>query len=460
MITRKIHIISLAFFFLFQSQDIHAQSINSNEKNRILFIFDASQSMLSRWQSGRKIDIAKELLSEMVDSLKYIDNLELGLRIYGHRSPYPPKDCDDTYLEVDFSKSEFAAEMIKKELAVVRSRGTTPLAKSLEEGAKDFPDNNARNIVILITDGLEECGMDPCIISSYYQNKGIILKPFIIGVGIEKEQRKQFDCVGKYFDASNEDDFSKILNIVISHVLDNTSAQVNLLDDYNNPSETNIPISFYDNFTGKNKYNFVHTLNSSGLPDTLFIDPIFTYDVVAHTIPKVKVKDVEIFPGKHTTIPINVPQGSLRININSKENYPILVSPAGIDTILNIQYTNESQKYLKGFYDITILTLPKYKIKNIEIVSKNIKETIYTIDPTGYANIRFNSKGYGGLYHIDGDKMNLIHKFNGIEKDVRLNLLSGRYKVIFRPSNSKSSIYSIDKNFTLKSGESKLIKIY
>ena len=31
--------------------------------------------------------------------------------------------------------------MIKKELAVVRSRGTTPLAKSLEEGAKDFPDN-------------------------------------------------------------------------------------------------------------------------------------------------------------------------------------------------------------------------------------------------------------------------------------------------------------------------------
>ena len=114
--------------------------------------------------------------------------------------------------------------------------------------------------------------MDPCIISSYYQNKGIILKPFIIGVGIEKKLRKQFDCVGKYFDASNEDDFSKILNIVISHVLDNTSAQVNLLDDYNNPSETNIPISFYDNFTGKNKYNFVHTLNSSSLPDTLFID--------------------------------------------------------------------------------------------------------------------------------------------------------------------------------------------
>ena len=54
--------------------------------NRILFIFDASQSMLARWQSGRKIDIAKNLLSNMVDSLKDIENLELGLRVYGHKS--------------------------------------------------------------------------------------------------------------------------------------------------------------------------------------------------------------------------------------------------------------------------------------------------------------------------------------------------------------------------------------
>ena len=209
--------------------------------------------------------------------------------------------------------------MIKKSLLLIKSRGTT-LAKSLEEGAKDFPDNNARNIVILITDGLEECGMDPCIISSYYQNKGIILKPFIIGVGIEKELRKQFDCVGKYFDASNEDDFSKILNIVISHVLDNTSAQVNLLDDYNNPSLKLIFLflSMIILLVCQNIILFIH-FNSSGLPDTLFIDPIFTYDVVAHTIPKVSLKDVEIFPGKHTTIPINVPQGSLRININSKK---------------------------------------------------------------------------------------------------------------------------------------------
>ena len=53
--------------------------------NRILFIFDASQSMLGRWQSGRKIDIARKLLYNMLDSLKTMENLEIGLRVYGHQ---------------------------------------------------------------------------------------------------------------------------------------------------------------------------------------------------------------------------------------------------------------------------------------------------------------------------------------------------------------------------------------
>ena len=119
--------------------------------NRILFIFDASQSMLGRWQSGRKIDIAKKLLSNMVDSLQNIENLEIGLRVYGHKSGYPPQDCDDTHLEVNFLKAEFAVDIIKKKLKVIRARGTTPIARSLEEGAKDFPSGDARNIVILIT---------------------------------------------------------------------------------------------------------------------------------------------------------------------------------------------------------------------------------------------------------------------------------------------------------------------
>ena len=111
---------------------------NKNEKNRVLFVFDASQSMLGRWQSGRKIDIAKNLLSKMIDSLKNTNNLEVALRIYGHQSGYPPQDCDDTELEVNFLPVNIGADRIKGKLSMIRARGTTPIAKSLEEAARDF----------------------------------------------------------------------------------------------------------------------------------------------------------------------------------------------------------------------------------------------------------------------------------------------------------------------------------
>ena len=427
-------------------------------KNRILFIFDASKSMLGKWQSGRKIDIAKRLLINMVDSLKDIENLELGLRVYGHKSSYPPQDCNDTHLEVNFLKSKDAADAIKKELSVVKSRGTTPIARSLEEGAKDFPDDDNRNIVILITDGKDECGMDPCAVSNLYQRNGIILKPFVIGIGLDKSWKESFDCVGRFFDASREQDFTNILNVVISHVIDNTTVQVNLLDENGNPTETDVAITFYNEFTGTPKYNYVHTMNSYGNPDTMIIDPVLTYRVVAHTIPPVSIEYVEIFPGKHTVVPIYLPQGRLEIKMNSKIEYKYIVRPAGVDTTLNVQNINQSEKYLAGMYDVELLTLPRKKFYNVEI--SPIESTIYSIPTPGLANIVLPYKGYGGLYEKDGDKLNQIYRFDAKHTNHRLTLLPGNYKIVFRVRAAKRYLYTIEKDFTINSGKSELIKIY
>ncbi|MEC9209968.1 MAG: VWA domain-containing protein [Bacteroidota bacterium] len=426
--------------------------------NRILFIFDASQSMLGRWQSGRKIDIAKNLLSNMVDSLKNIENLEIGLRVYGHKSGYPPQDCDDTHLEVNFLKANHAVDIIKKKLSVIKSRGTTPIARSLEEGSKDFPEDNARNIVILITDGKEECGMDPCAVSRLYQRKGIILKPFVIGVGLDESWKKSFDCVGRFFDASREQDFTNILNIVISHVIDNTTAQINLLDANGEPTETNVNITFYNEFTGIAKYNYVHTMNAYGYPDTMIIDPVLSYKVVAHTIPPVSIENITLNPGKHTIIPLETPQGKLKIKMNSKINYQYIVRPAGVDTTLNIQQINEVEEYLIGKYDIELLTLPRQKFYNVEILP--IEPTVYSIPTPGLANIILPSKGYGGLYVQNGDQLEQIYHFKGVKTEHKLTLLPGNYKIVFRAKTAKGYMYTIEKSFKTKSGKYELIKIY
>jgi Ca-activated chloride channel family protein len=426
--------------------------------NRILFIFDASQSMLGRWQSGRKIDIAKNLLSNMLDSLKQIENLEIGLRVYGHQKGYPPQDCDDSKLEINFIPAHMAADRMKAKLNMIRARGTTPIARSLEEGAKDFPSGDARNIVILITDGKEECGMDPCAVSRLYQRKGIILKPFVIGVGLDDSWKKTFDCVGRFFDASKEQDFSNILNIVISHVIDNTSVQVNLLDENGEPTETNVNLTFYNDFTGVAKYNYIHTMNAYGNPDTMMIDPVLSYKVVAHTLPPVSLDSIILTPGKHTIIALSTPQGELEIKMNSKIKYQYIVRPAGVDTTLNVQKINSTEKYLIGRYDIELLTLPRKKFYDVEVNQSS--KTTYTMPSPALTNIILPSKGYGGLYLQNGDELEQIYPFKGEKTQHRLTLLPGNYKVVFRAKSAKEYIYTKEKDFKLKSGQSKLIKFY
>ena len=426
--------------------------------NRILFVFDASQSMLGRWQSGRKIDIAKQLLTNITDSLKDVKNLELGLRVYGHQRSFPPQDCDDTRLEINFIPSNVFADRIKGKLSMIRAKGTTPIAKSLEEAAADFPLDNSRNIVILITDGKEECGMDPCAVSRLFAKKGIILKPFVIGIGLDKSWKDNLDCVGTFFDAANERDFSNILNIVISHVVDNTTTQVNLLDSLGNPTETDVPLTFYDNFTDIVKYNFVHTMNSMGNPDTMIIDPVLKYKVIAHTIPPVESDIITIQPGKHTIIPLKTPQGKLKIIINTKEDYQFIIRKKGERETINVQNINTTQKYLTGFYDTELLTLPRQYFNNIRINQNQL--TKLQLPSTGLVNILLPANGYGGVYLNDGDKLTEIYKFNGESNQYKLTLLPGKYTVIYRAKSSKKYIYTNEETFVIKSGKSQLIKIY
>ena len=51
-----------------------------------------------------------------------------------------------------------------------------------------------------------------------------------------------FDCVGELLDATYENQFKNVLNIIFSNIIDNTPTQVYLLDQDNKPTETNVDI--------------------------------------------------------------------------------------------------------------------------------------------------------------------------------------------------------------------------
>jgi Ca-activated chloride channel family protein len=110
--------------------------------------------MIGKWESANKMDVSKSILSQTVDSLSQLPNVEIALRIYGHQYSVNPKpNCEDTKLEVPFSKGNATA--IKNKIKSAVPRGTTPIAYTLEQCGADFPAcANCRNIIILITDGV------------------------------------------------------------------------------------------------------------------------------------------------------------------------------------------------------------------------------------------------------------------------------------------------------------------
>ncbi|MDR0789830.1 MAG: VWA domain-containing protein, partial [Bacteroidales bacterium] len=278
------------------------------QKTRILFILDCSKSMKFKWQSDTKIKIAQTILTNIIDSLRGRDNVELALRTFGNNEDRTSETCNDSYLDVSFSKNNM--EMMKSKLKALVPKGMTPLAYSLSRCEEDFPDcDNCRNIVILITDGMDDCNENPCEVSTTLQQNGRILTPFVIGIG--SALRSHLECIGNYYETTNEIEFSQVLNAIIAQLLDKTTCQVNLLDSYMEANETNIPISFYDHQSQLPKYTYMHTFNAKGLSDTLILDPLLSYDLVAHTIPQVKVENIKLLPAKHTIIPVQVPQGSI-----------------------------------------------------------------------------------------------------------------------------------------------------
>ena len=424
---------------------------------RVLFIFDASQSMYAQWDGNSRMEIAKELLSNMLDSLDNKENLQVGLRCYGHQKPSPPQDCRDTRLEVPFGKNTIPA--IKNRLKTLRPKGTTPIAKALESGALDFPavTSNSRNIVILITDGIEECGGDPCAVSRLYQEKKIILKPFVIGIGLSEEYKKNFECVGTFYDARNPDEFKNILDVVISQVLNSTTAQVNLLDENEMPTESNIPLSFYDSFSGILQYNFIHTMNSRGNPDTLNIDPVLSYKVVAHTIPQTEAEgDWKLIPGKHTTIPIKCPQGTLSISSAvNKTKVECIVREKGKTETLNVQQLNTKQRYLTGEYDLEILTLPRIyeTIRVNQSESTNVK-----IPEPGLVVLSASSSPYGSIFEVSNE-LKWVCDLNTKKGRQALYLLPGKYKVVYRAKNASSSEYTKEKTFKVSSIKTVSLKL-
>jgi Ca-activated chloride channel family protein len=430
------------------------------ELTRILFILDASNSMNARWGEQTRIVAAKELLIQTVEGLEGVPNLEIALRVYGHQSAITSnyQDCNDTKLEVPFGQDNITK--VKYRIKSIEAKGTTPIARSLEAAAGDFPDADSRNIIILITDGLEACDNDPCVIAKKLKDKGVKVTPFVIGLGMDLSYLEKFNCIGSFADAETKDALRNVLKNVISKALLNTTVQINLNDTSKEPNETDVTMFLYEAGTKTLKYTFTHTINRYGNPDTLFVDPNFKYDLVVNTIPLLEKKNITILKNSHNTIIMDAPQGFIRVRmINATKTYQIETRIAQVEkpATINVQQINTTDKYLVGKYNLEILTLPRQYV--VADVSQSSTASFDILAP-GWLTYHAGNTVVGQVFVKNEDgSYDWVCNFDEHARSGQWQLQPGLYRMVTRQKNLRSSSYTLEKDFRIFSNKTTSINL-
>ncbi len=409
--------------------------------------------MYSKWQSDTKIKIVQNVLANILDSINHLPNIEIGIRTMGNTKERNMEKCLDTRLETPFLSP--SSEALHSKLKALVPKGYRPLEMAIEKGGMDFPGSiDSRNIIIIISDGVDNCGGRPWEVSKRNQEKGLHIKPFVIG--LSKGLSRGLAEIGIYYETSNEIDFTNTINDIVNLSIHNTSCQVNILDINDNPTETDVAMVFYDSKSKQRKYSFFHTMNPSGLSDTLCIDPLINYDLDIFTIPPIRIENIGLEPGKHSIITAKSPQGNLVIEYagtkaknESKKDYkiPIIIRKDG--EVINSQKVGIAEKYQVGKYDVDIYSLPNIELRDVEI--RQSSTTSLKIPEPGMISITKKIDGIGVLFIEKQGRWEFV---SNLYDDMYENivLLPGKYLVVFRDKDSESTLSTITREFIIESG--------
>jgi len=182
----------------------------------ILFLLDCSYSMKEKLGHGHeespKMVAAKEVLWNAMQKIP--PDVNVGLRIFGQGfNGLPEVDCRQTVLLVPIGTENRST--IYKQMRSIQPFGLTPLEYALRQAAEDdFQGCRGSKTIILISDGADTCGGDPCaFIATMTQRYGIKIKCDVVGLELknDKSARNQLNCVaqssgGKYYDANTAAD--------------------------------------------------------------------------------------------------------------------------------------------------------------------------------------------------------------------------------------------------------------
>ncbi|MGP5143631.1 VWA domain-containing protein [Vreelandella alkaliphila] len=167
----------------------------------VVIVYDASGSMWGQIDGTSKIEIARDVLTGLVND--WDKDTNLGLVAYGHRSKGDCTDIETLIAPGPLHKSDFI-----ETVNVIKPVGKTPISAAVQQAAELMSYRDSSSTVVLISDGVETCNADPCALSAELAKQGMNFTAHVVGFDLKEEENANLSCIaentgGVFVPASN-----------------------------------------------------------------------------------------------------------------------------------------------------------------------------------------------------------------------------------------------------------------
>ncbi len=190
------------------------------------FILDASGSMLVDLGGRTRLSIAQDAVGNLSAGLPA--SINASLWVYGHRveKDNQAESCRD--IEQVIGLGPVDSQQFYSVAHSLAAKGYTPITDALLQAASSLPVGpNERNTIVLVSDGEETCGGDPCALAAELAAGDIELVIHAIGLAVDDITRAQLQCIadvsgGTYTDADSAEGLDLALEEAASAAADDT----------------------------------------------------------------------------------------------------------------------------------------------------------------------------------------------------------------------------------------------
>ena len=157
-------------------------------QTNLIAVIDGSSSMYDRINGEFKLLLAQRAVRELAAALPA--DSRVGVIAYGHREQ---RSCDDIETVVPFAAPDL--DRLNAGLDRLRARGKAPLSAALQRAFGLAQQQRRPTTILLLTDGVDNCGYDPCATVRNAASRGIPFTMQIIGFRVNQETAAVLNCM-------------------------------------------------------------------------------------------------------------------------------------------------------------------------------------------------------------------------------------------------------------------------